>query len=104
MHARHGPADVLRQVGRTAKGVPLLDETVTGYARTLGEDHPQTLRARSQLADRLAALGDREPAGVVVKRTMGCGFGRLGESPRGAEEWLVAQRLVMSRHATSSHL
>ena len=56
--------------GRTAKAIPLFEQTVADCRRMLGTDHPTTLRARNNLAMAYRAAGRTPEAIALLERTL----------------------------------
>jgi hypothetical protein len=48
----------------------LAEDTLTRYRRVLGDDHPDTLTAAHDLANRLAELGEHERARALHEDTL----------------------------------
>jgi hypothetical protein len=53
----HNLANCYREVGRRQEALELLEKVVVARRRTLGEEHPDTLRSMHALAIRYSEVG-----------------------------------------------
>ncbi|WP_344915074.1 tetratricopeptide repeat protein [Streptosporangium oxazolinicum] len=69
----------LEAVGDLSRAIPLFEQTLTDFRRVLGEDHPETLASRNNLAYTYKLAGQLDKAVLLYEQTL-TGFRRvLGE-------------------------
>jgi tetratricopeptide (TPR) repeat protein len=72
-------ASFLENQGAVGRAVPLFQRSLTDYARVLGEDHPDTLTSRNNLAYAYRAAGDLARAIPLYEATLADRIRVLGE-------------------------
>ncbi|MFF8191831.1 tetratricopeptide repeat protein, partial [Streptomyces bobili] len=66
-------------VGDRGRAIPLFEQTLTDRVRVLGEDHPDTLASRNNLATAYWSVGDRGRAIPLFEQTLTDRVRVLGE-------------------------